>query len=439
MKFLHLLWYHRSQTTSISTNRKWGPIRSLILSIMLSTLLLTGCSTLGEGNTQSQPQAVNINFFGTAANHVHSLIVLPNNVLVLATHFGLFRSSDGGQHWTLVAAGPDQGMMTNWLAPSSLNQQRIYVMTFPALVTTLKGVLGLYTSTDQGRTWKLTITSAQLGNNNFIVQSGNQSPDQVYVYVNVLGAKGLKVSKDAGQHFTTLGELPFGSGIQGLLAVPGAPGTLLVYGDQGVARSTDGGLHWNTVPGMNQQAVFSMTTGGPNRPIYATGDAGIYASQDGGKSFTLVSSGTSYASLTASPVEPQLLYGKTSNTIFRSTDGGHTWNALPHPMGSHGSLYSSVLTASPTNPALLYVALSYPTEVYRYDQNSGNGKLWTSLTPKAQPQAANTSQNGITVITVIPYVIVAVLLVVLIILFRRYAKTRDRRYAKAHLKNKEEQ
>ena len=217
MKFIYLLCYHRSQVTSTNTRRSIGSIRSFVLSAVLLALLLTGCSTLAGEDTQSQP--ANVNFFGTGANHVHSLIALPNNVLVLATHFGIFRSADGGQHWALVTAGPDQGMMSNWLAASPLSQQRLYVMTFPAIVTPLRGTLGVYTSADQGRTWKLTITSSQLGNDNFIVQPGNQSPNQVYVYVNALGAKGLKVSEDAGQHFTTLGTLPFGI-IQGLLCSP---------------------------------------------------------------------------------------------------------------------------------------------------------------------------------------------------------------------------
>ncbi len=418
MSFLQLLCHYALKVKSLKSCGKMRSIRFLILSITLLALLLTGCSTAG-GDTQSQPQAVNVNVFGTAANHTHSLIALPKNVLVLATHFGLFRSSDGGKHWALVAAGPNQGMMTNWLAASPLNQQRLYAMTFPAVGTALKGTLGLYTSADQGSTWKLAITSAQLGNDNFIVQPGNQSPDQVYVYVNVLGAKGLKVSEDAGQHFTTSGTLPFG-GIQGLFALPGVPGTLLAYGDEGVARSTDGGVHWDVIAGMSQQAVFGLTTGGPNRPIYASADQGIYASQDGGKSFTLVHPGASYSSLTASPVDPQLLYGKTSSTIFRSTDGGHTWNSLPPPMGSHGSLYA--LAADPTNSALLYLGLSYPTEVYRYSQDSGNSKPWTSLTPQAEPQA-KTQQI---VMTIVACVISIVLLVVLIILFRRYTKVRLR-------------
>jgi heme/copper-type cytochrome/quinol oxidase subunit 2 len=81
------------------------------------------------------------------------------------------------------------------------------------------------------------------------------------------------------------------------------------------------------------------------------------------------------------------------------------------------------LAADPTNPALLYLALSYPTEVYRYDQDNGNSKPWTSLTPQAEQQA-DTLQNSIMPVV---YVIVAVLFVVLIILFRRYTKARIKR------------
>ncbi len=377
MCFIYLLTHRRLRTISISAERGIGSIRSFLLSAILLALALSGCHGLAEEDTPLQPARVN--FFGTAANHVHSLIALPNHVLVLATHYGLFRSADGGPHWTLVTADPNQGMMTNWLAASPLDDQRLYVMTFPA-VTNHRGVLGLYTSADQGRTWKMTMTSAQLGNDNFIVRPGNTSPDQVYVSVNALGAHGLKVSNDAGQHFAPLGTLPFAS-IEGLLALPGAPGTLLVYGYEGIARSTDSGMHWNVLAEMSQHAIFGLTTGSPHRPIYATGDEGIYASQDGGKSFALVSSGTSYAALTASAVDPQLLYGKTSRTIFRSSDGGYTWKALPPTTGSHGTPYT--LATDPTNPARLYLALSYPTEVYRYDQDSGNSGQWMSLTPKA--------------------------------------------------------
>jgi predicted small secreted protein len=69
MKHDDLLWSRTSQTILNCSCGKMGSVRWLILSMALLALLLTGCSTFTGGDTQSQPQAVNVNFFGTAANH----------------------------------------------------------------------------------------------------------------------------------------------------------------------------------------------------------------------------------------------------------------------------------------------------------------------------------------------------------------------------------
>ena len=147
---------------SSSTSHKFI-VRSLLLTII--ALLLVAC---GGDNTNSQPTAnptiVQVNGFGTAANHVHSLVVLPQHVLVLATHYGLFRSQDGGTNWQEVAGGSNQpmaGLMTYSLTYSPLNSQRLYVLTQPAVIPHV-GKVGLYTSADQGRTWKLSIAAASI-------------------------------------------------------------------------------------------------------------------------------------------------------------------------------------------------------------------------------------------------------------------------------------
>ncbi|HAT45077.1 MAG TPA: hypothetical protein DCS90_08225, partial [Ktedonobacter sp.] len=67
----------------------------------------------------------------------------------------------------------------------------------------------------------------------YLEEPGNDTPDEVYIYLPDLGALGLRVSLDAGQHFSSTGTLPFGS-ILGLLAVPGAPGQLLAYSGDGL-------------------------------------------------------------------------------------------------------------------------------------------------------------------------------------------------------------
>src|SRR5207247_4432340 len=115
--------------------RVWLPSLSLIFTLCL----LTGCSLDNTTtSTQQTPtaSAVNVNGFGTAANHVHSLLAFPNHVLVLATHYGLFRSEDDGATWIKVAAGNDQlmqGLMTYSLGSRPLHSQRMYVLQQVAL------------------------------------------------------------------------------------------------------------------------------------------------------------------------------------------------------------------------------------------------------------------------------------------------------------------
>lgn len=350
-------------------SNRW--LSGLILGVML--ILLAACGS--DGSTGVTPTAVPVNGFGTSINHVHSLVALPNHVLVLATHYGIFRSEDNGTSWKEVAAGHNQlmeGLMTYSLAVSPLDSQRLYVLTMPATIPH-NGTLGFYTSADQGRTWQLTITTASITTGSiFLEEPGNDTPNEVYIYLPSLGALGLRVSLDAGRHFSSTGTLPFGL-IFGLLAIPGAPGHLLAYGSDGMASSSDGGTHWQVFQNISG-GIQEVTTPGPHSPIYASGDAGIFASLDGGKTFKLVSSGVSYASLTVSPDQPQTIYGKTGVAIFRSTDGGHTWSTLPHINGN-----LAVLAVDPTTASEVYLSLSYPTALYRLDQNS---KGWLSLTPQ---------------------------------------------------------
>ena len=141
-----------------------------------------------------------------------------------------------------------------------------------------------------------------------------------------------------------------------------------------MARSTDGGNHWQVLKNI-QGGTIDVTTAGPSRPIYASGDAGIYVSHDGGKTFQLVYTQASFGSLSASPLQPNVLYGETGLTVYRSDDGGHTWAALPRIKGN-----LAPLATDPNNAARVYLSLSYPTAVYYLVSNEKN---WQSLTPPA--------------------------------------------------------
>ena len=81
-------------------------VGTLLLSIIALLLVACGGDTSSTQVTAS-PTVVPVNGFGIAANHVHSLVVLPPNVLVMATHYGLFRSQNGGTSWQVVAGTID--------------------------------------------------------------------------------------------------------------------------------------------------------------------------------------------------------------------------------------------------------------------------------------------------------------------------------------------
>jgi hypothetical protein len=207
--------------------------------------------------------------------------------------------------------------------------------------------------------------------NVFFATAGNQSADEVYIYLQDQGAKGLNVSHDGGKHFsTTGGVLPFGS-LLGLLALPGASGQLLAYGDDGLARSVDGGQHWQVVRNLDD-GVNSLVTAGAHMPVYASGDDGIYVSNDGGKTFVRTSNQL-FTSLSSSSTNSQVLYGKTGRSLYRSQDGGRNWHALPALKGNLGDIL-----VDPLQPSDILLSLSYPVEVYRFD---GQRAIWSSLTP----------------------------------------------------------
>ena len=343
------------------------PVVSLVVCIILC---LSACSSFTNSGQAQTPVEQNVNGFGTAANHVHALLVLPRQSLLLATHYGLYRSADDGKSWI----GPNSimgNMMVSSLSSSILDQQHIYVLVEHSLSIQTGGI-GLYTSVDGGVTWKLTSPSPKTGKM-YTVVAGNRSANEVYAYVPSKGAQGLLVSQDRGANFLSPGTLPFGR-ILGILPLPGKPGQLLVYSNDGVAHSADAGKHWQIVNSFSS-GVYNMSASGASSTIYASGDQGIFASHDAGKSFALVDENDHYSALTAVPGQPEIVYGKTGRLIYKSVNGGSSWKALPSLQGNLENL-----VPDPQAPALLFLSLSYPSGVAIYNGQSGS---WSSLTPKA--------------------------------------------------------
>jgi photosystem II stability/assembly factor-like uncharacterized protein len=239
----------------------------------------------------------------------HSLVVSPTNAkeLLLGTHYGLFRSTDGGRTWVSDALGGQDAMnlvrpsgKTLWVAghmvlakstdggttwgnvrPSGLPGLDVHGFAVdPRNARTLYAAIagrGLYRSTDGGNSFSL--ASADVG---AAVMALALTPDGRILAGDM--QKGLMVSRDGGKTWV----VKLRAGLMGLALSPADPKRVLAAGP-GVLLSTDGGSSWKKVLGIPDGAGPLAWSGSNPRIAYVVGfDRTLYRSTDSGRTWSAV-------------------------------------------------------------------------------------------------------------------------------------------------------
>ncbi len=217
-------------------------------------------------------------------------------------------------------------------------------------------VLPLSISTDGGATFTgVTISGVSE------IDALAATPDGAVVYADT--PSGLFRSDNGGTSWSvTKPGIPVSAEV---LAVSPADSNLIYAGAKsGFYRSTDGGNNWTLIPSpmsQNQDAIFYQIAIDPLRPsnIWAAASnvpnpCGVYASTDGGITFTPVTlpplGFNPYSEATSLAFDPShegtVYAAGQGSPIFKSTDGGATWNVLAQIYGS--------LTVDPLNSSILY-------------------------------------------------------------------------------------
>ncbi|HWG37813.1 MAG TPA: hypothetical protein VN690_08865, partial [Terriglobales bacterium] len=150
---------------------------------------------------------------------------------------GLYKSTDGGDHWTKLSGGlPDQLFGSSTLAISNANPQRVY-----ALIEAKPGS-GLWRSEDAGATWKLINGSDAIITRPFYYDTLGVDPnnaDTVYV-----GDENWFKSTDGGATFETE-RTPHGDN-HDLWINPKNSLDMIQSNDGGANVSLDGGKTWSS-------------------------------------------------------------------------------------------------------------------------------------------------------------------------------------------------
>jgi photosystem II stability/assembly factor-like uncharacterized protein len=323
---------------------------------------------------------------GLDINRVSPLAVLQDRVdpnrMFLGSNVGIFRSLDRGMSWTLIAppkpkpvrkaAGKARGKVaakpkvpvkpkTEELKPEEAGPTIIPAFTEKVKVLTFTEdeKNGIFAGTDKGlyRTYDI----------------------------------------DKGWE-----KLPFGPGLDENVFVvyssPLVPGTIWVgTATSGVIVSKDDGKTWTKVEGLPERVPVSSITSDPKRPnyLYVGTIQAIYASRDGGRTWTRSGRGTlplgNYASILIDPNNTDEIFAASAleadGGIFYSDDAGVKWRRVDSKDMKVPSRRVWTMAFDPTNPRTIFAG-SHSSGVYRIERRQESA---ASEAKTAKPEPGNSN------------------------------------------------
>lgn len=293
---------------------------------------------------------------GLSLNNVYSVAIKPDTpsyILASTEGDGVYRTGNSGADWIHSNDGIENSMATS-VVLSPVNPDRIYSSLYGA---------GVYQSLDQGQHWG----EFNLGLTDHFVLDMVKDPAHPGVLYALTSEGGLfKNNTNTGNGWSLTGEgLPVINKYQAAFPADHPFATLdMMEGSTDQQASADINLS-TFVPLLKM--IFAPSD--PAIVYIGTSGAGVYRSTDGGQSWQAAGLNTSLVnSLAVDLTNPDLVYAATDlyGSIVVTTDGGKNW----HNYGLSAAFYS--LAASPTTSGIVYAGTS--DGVYKYQSG-----IFTSL------------------------------------------------------------
>lgn len=258
--------------------------------------------------------------------------MLPANVLAGTLSDGVYKSPDGGNRWLVQNAGIQKGTI-------SINVQQLVFAPGSSDTIYAATTVGLFRSTDGGQTW--TERMRGMKEVNFVVCVAVDPLHPNVVYAGTTG--GMYRSLDATESWTKInhGLLPedakmasMALGVNALGVDPETPTRIYAGTTQGLFRSSDRGESWSRI-GESILGDYVSTLAIDARmatKVYVGTSEGLFRTDDAGDTWTAIEDGLANSSIRVVRLDPQesrkLYCGTNGNGLFRSVDGGSSWEKL---------------------------------------------------------------------------------------------------------------
>jgi photosystem II stability/assembly factor-like uncharacterized protein len=273
-------------------------------------------------------------FPGFTARRVTTLAIdpkLPATVYAGTMGDAIYKSPDGGQHWLPHNVGLKEHVsFVNEIVFHPGNTEVIYLAT----------TVGAFVTKNGGREWEERMTGMKEVH---IVTCLTMDPKHPRVlYAGTTG--GTYRSEDGGASWQkkNSGLIPddvlnasMALGVNVLAVDPLNSDIVYAGSTKGLFRSTNRAEYWEQIGQALSEQFISTLVLHPTNPdvFYIGGPGGVLQTSDGGKTWQPRNQGLAtlnVRTIVMSRSNPQLLYAGTNGSgLYRSTDGGQQWAAIP--------------------------------------------------------------------------------------------------------------
>jgi len=272
--------------------------------------------------------------FGATVSALAIDLVDPDTVYIAGSSAGLFRSGDGGAHWsrTNMPETSIKAVIVDSAVPDTL---------YVAATT------GFYVSSDAGDTWEM---RNQGLSRTYLNTLAVDPTDSSTIYAGAWG--GLYKTTVAGEEWVDIGAQLGDISVVALAVDPENHETVYAgTSDRGVLRSRDGGESWSSIwSGVDDTLIRDLVVdpAAPGTLYVATNSDGVYRSYNGGETWQSTNEGHRGGAfrLAIDPRTPRTLYlGTQGRGLFRTLDGGDTWEQWSTGLPPGESTYAIAVRA----------------------------------------------------------------------------------------------